>query len=144
MVWLGMILWAVSEATGIPTGPPVTVVSPVEASPLSLQTLKVTAGAGEAVTDGQLVTVNLKIVADGKTLLDTYKTGLPFTFVVGDTTQPIFLSQAVKGLKLNGTRDAIVPWALAGGTNGIPPLLPPKKELRLQVSVVKVEPASSK
>ena len=95
-------------------------------------------GSGDSAQVGDIVTIHFTIKAGKNVLSDTKKSGMPFTFVVGSDGQPEFLTPIVSGMKVHGARKCLVPWQLAGGTAGKPPLLPPKMDLEVVVKLISI------
>ena len=118
------------------------VASPQLAQVAQIVTTNVSRGSGQMVKPGDIVTVELKVTAKGKTVVDTGSTGVPYTFVVGDGRVSEFLSQGAIGLQARGIRTFTVPAALAGGQSGKPPFLPPGAELQVTMKLVSVSTPS--
>ena len=138
MVWYGLVLITVGQtADRSISAEPQSVLSPQAV--IGIQTKRVVQGAGEPVTVGDRVTVHFSITAKGRLLSDTVRSGLPYSFVVGSPAEPAFLSAAVKGLRLKGLRECVVPWQMAGGTKGVPPTLPPQMDLDVIVKLIRVD-----
>lgn len=101
----------------------------------ALKTIRVVAGAGELVGNGDRVKVHIKIVRMSKVLVDTFDMGLPFEYTVGTNDAPEFVSMAVTGLKSGGMRECVVPGALVAKWNGA---MYGQEDVTLTVSVLGV------
>jgi FKBP-type peptidyl-prolyl cis-trans isomerase len=96
-------------------------------------------GMGEAKPRiGQQVTVNYvgRLLRDGTKFDSSYDHGQPFTFQVG-------LGQVIPGwdatlldMKKGEQRTVIVPWWLAYGERGYPPLISPKTSLVFEIKLL--------
>lgn len=112
--------WDVSAL--IPKTPPAlhtqsqTLQAPVTSA--SIITRSLVPGAGDSLESGDLVTVHIVMTRDGVSILDTRRRGLPYTFVLGSSEAPTFLSLAIQGLKLHGNRECTVPGSLVSKWNG--------------------------
>ncbi len=138
MVWYGLVLMSVGQTAGSP-GIVATLPLPMAQAVTSIQTKRVVMGSGDPVVAGDRVTVHFSISASGRTLADSVRSGLPYSFVVGSGTEPAFLSEAVKGLRAKGLRECVVPWQLAGGSKGVPPTLPPQTDIHVVVKLIRVD-----
>lgn len=130
MVWYGLVLSTILQGGAAQT---VSAPGPV------IQTIASTPGVGLAAQAGDRVTVHLRVKAGGRLLIDSVRSGLPFSFVLGTTDQPQFLTEAVKGLRPRGHRECRVPAVLAGGDKGWPPILPPKTDLDVTVRLIRLD-----
>lgn len=135
MVCLGFTFMAMSYAMGLE---PVAQVQQEAVAAPKIETLRVIHGSGAIAKVGDVVKVHVVASAGDRVVMDTSKTGLPFTFLMGDEGQPAFLTLAVAGLKPKGSRECSVPWQLAGGTEGRPPALPPKMNLKVTVKLLEI------
>lgn len=107
-----------------------------------VRTTQVVHGSGAVVKMGDMVCAEIKVVSGGKVLLDTFSAGVPFTFIVGDSKVPTFLSNAAVGLQAKGSRSFTVPadeaaaWRSPGQTPGS------NAELQVSIKVISVKSPS--
>lgn len=83
----------------------------------------VTIGNGEAVKDGDTVTVNyIGTLQNGEEFDNSYKKGEPFTFTVGEGRVIKGWEEGVVGMKAGGQRILVIPADLAYGSKGYGPI----------------------
>ena len=95
----------------------------------------VAAKAGDAVTV-HYVGVNYKT---GKEFDSSWSRGEPFTFPLGDHVVIPGWEQGLKGMKVGGRRELIIPPAPGYGAAGSPPTIPPNETLVFVVDLEAVE-----
>jgi FKBP-type peptidyl-prolyl cis-trans isomerase FkpA len=102
-------------------------------------------GTGATATVGRSVTVNYTgwlynpSGPDGKgTQFDSSLDpgDQPFSFVIGSTGAIAGFSQGVTGMKVGGRRRLVIPAALAYGSQGNPPAIPPNATLVFDVELL--------
>ena len=97
--------------------------------------VEVAPGAGEKIATGDVVTVELSAVVDeAKEFASTERTGLPYTFEVGDKAEEP-LVKAVTGMREGGERYVSRRGLLLAVGN----IQPAASELKMQIRIVKVE-----
>jgi FKBP-type peptidyl-prolyl cis-trans isomerase len=61
-----------------------------------------------------------------------------FEFTVGGGEVIKGMDEAVKGVRVGGSRSVLVPWQLGYGRRGSPPDIPPETDLRFDLRLVAV------
>ncbi len=96
-------------------------------------------GSGKKITQGDIVSIHyLAYFVDGKLFSNTYKSGSPFTFTVGDTAVIEGLNRALIGVTEGSRGRVIIPSYLAYGEKGVKDLIPPYSTLIFDVEVLSV------
>jgi FKBP-type peptidyl-prolyl cis-trans isomerase len=96
-------------------------------------------GAGEATPQrGQEVTVQYegRLLKDGTKFDSSYDRGQPFRFQVGVGQVIAGWDAIILDMKKGEKRTVIIPWWLAYGTRGAPPVIPPKASLVFEIELV--------
>ncbi|MBX3390766.1 MAG: FKBP-type peptidyl-prolyl cis-trans isomerase [Phycisphaeraceae bacterium] len=94
-------------------------------------------GEGEPVKAGAIVTINYHgTLKDGGTLVDTTRGKQPATFPLNKLIKG--WQQGVPGMKPGGIRRLIIPYQLAYGETGKPPVIPPKSDLVFIIELIQV------
>lgn len=113
-------------------------------SPLtfSLDYVDVQEGTGERVKPHEFVTVKYTgYLASEGTKFDSsedHPNRQPLTFEYGEHRVIPGWDTGFEGMRVGGKRRLFIPWELAYGENGRPPVIPPKAELVFDVEVVSV------
>jgi FKBP-type peptidyl-prolyl cis-trans isomerase len=98
-----------------------------------------TVGAGTEAQKGDIVDVHYTgWLKDGAKFDSSEDRGRPFTFNLGKGMVIKGWDEGVAGMKVGGKRKLIIPYELAYGENGRPPMIPPKAELTFDVELLKV------
>jgi FKBP-type peptidyl-prolyl cis-trans isomerase len=98
-----------------------------------------TVGNGKEAKSGDNVDVHYTGWLKDGTKFDSSKDrGQPFTFRVGGQMVIKGWDEGVAGMKEGGKRKLIIPFELAYGERGRPPVIPPKAELTFEVELLKV------
>lgn len=115
----------------VPSGPP----------PKELVVNDVKQGAGATAKDGDEVTVHyVGVLYDGGELFDSnWGKDEPFSFSLGNSEVIKGWDQGVKGMKVGGRRELIIPPELGYGSEGISPTIPPNATLVFLVELLKVK-----
>lgn len=96
-------------------------------------------GKGESPRPGQTVTVNyVGTFEDGRKFDSSYDHGQPFPFRIGMGQVIKGWDEGVMGMKVGGKRRLFIPYQLAYGERGYPPVIPPKANLIFEVELLAV------
>lgn len=108
-------------------------------TPSGLQYSEIYVGRGETPKPRQKVTINFVMkLEDGTVIEDTYKSGIPMTFIVGNKDAIEGLEEGVSTMRIGGKRKLIVPPELGFGMHSYRGI-PPNSKLIIEVELVKVE-----
>jgi peptidylprolyl isomerase len=101
---------------------------------LVIEDLKV--GAGPAVSHGACVVVHYKgtLKSDGSEFDSSYKRNQPAAFPLANLIKG--WQEGIPGMKIGGKRKLTVPYAMAYGEDGRPPVIPPKSDLVFEIELV--------
>jgi peptidylprolyl isomerase len=115
----------------VPDGPP----------PKQLEIRELVEGTGAEAKPGLESTVQYVGVAykTGEEFDASWDRGEPFTFKIGDREVISGWDQGIKGMKVGGRRELIVPPNLAYGATGAPPAIAPNETLIFVVDLVAVK-----
>jgi FKBP-type peptidyl-prolyl cis-trans isomerase len=111
--------------------------SPAPSPKLQIKDLVV--GAGPVAQDGDMVTVDYTGKLTSGAVFDSTKGREPFTFMVGAGEVIKGWDQGVAGMRVGGSRDLIIPAALAYGDRAVGPI-PAKSDLLFSISLLRIEP----
>lgn len=92
-------------------------------------------GFGVAVGDTVAIRYELRL-ADRTLIESSMDTGLPLRFVVGEGNVPRGLDEGILGMRLFGRRHLEVPSALAFGSAGNPPRIPPDADVSFDLELM--------
>src|SRR5262249_38453146 len=99
-------------------------------TPSGLQYEDQVAGTGAEAKKGDTVEVHYTgTFKDGKKFDSSKDRGRPFSFKLGARQVIAGWDEGVAGMKVGGKRKLIIPYQLAYGEDGRPPVIPPKSEL---------------
>jgi FKBP-type peptidyl-prolyl cis-trans isomerase len=96
-------------------------------------------GTGDAMPrSGQEVTVNYegRLLANGKKFDSSFDRREPFTFMTGVGRVIPGWDLMIQEMKLGEKRTVIIPWWLAYGAAGRPPVIPPKASLVFEIELL--------
>lgn len=83
-------------------------------------------GKGKTPTYGTEVTIHLMgITFSGQEITNTYPSGQPWTFILGSDAVPQGLNEGISRMHKGEKCRIIIPYYLAYGKEGMPPLIPP-------------------
>jgi peptidylprolyl isomerase len=97
-------------------------------------------GKGDPIGPGDTISVHYTgtLTADHKKFDSSRDRNEPLSFTVGVGMIEGF-SQGVVGMKLGGKRKITIPWELAYGEAGRPPVIPPKSDLDFDIELVEIK-----
>lgn len=97
-------------------------------------------GTGDAAAEGQIYTVNYTgwLASDGTKFDSSYDRGKPIDFPQGVKRVITGWDQGFEGMHVGGKRRLFIPYQLAYGEKGRPPVIPPKANLIFDVELVAV------
>ncbi|MCE9533996.1 MAG: FKBP-type peptidyl-prolyl cis-trans isomerase [Planctomycetes bacterium] len=96
-------------------------------------------GAGVEAVAGKLVEVHYTgTLADGTKFDSSHDRKKPFSFKLGAGMVIKGWDEGVAGMKVGGKRKLVIPYQLAYGERGSPPVIPPKAELTFDVELLRV------
>ena len=105
---------------------------------LKIEDLKV--GTGDEAKKGDTVDVHYTgWLTDGKKFDSSKDRDKPFTFTLGAGMVIKGWDEGVVGMKVGGKRKLTIPYELAYGENGRPPVIPPKATLIFEVELLKLK-----
>lgn len=98
-----------------------------------------TVGTGAEAVAGKPVSVHYTgWLLDGTKFDSSVDRGAPFEFLLGASQVIAGWDQGVQGMKEGGKRKLTIPYDLAYGEAGYPPVIPPKSTLVFEVELLKV------
>ena len=133
---------AVPTPTSGPLAKEPTIHKPSGAAPTKLVVNDLIKGTGATATDGKTVYVNYvgELYTNGKVFDASWKDtpGKTFSFVLGQGQVIKGWDEGVKGMKVGGRRELIIPPSLAYGASGQGSTIPPNATLIFVVDLIKV------
>lgn len=104
-----------------------------------LQYYDILIGSGEIPRTKQRVVINFIMkTEDGTVIEDTYKSGIPMSFILGNKDAIEGLEEAVSTMKVGGRRKLIIPPELGFGSRSFRNI-PPNSKLIVEVELIKAE-----
>lgn len=108
-------------------------------TPSGLKYYDLIVGKGEQAKTGKKVTINFIMKTDDGTIIeDTYKSGIPMSFILGNRDAIEGLEEAVATMRVGGKRKLIVPPELGFGSHSFRNV-PPNSSLQIEVELIKIE-----
>jgi len=105
-----------------------------------LQYEDIAAGDGEEAVAGKSVEVHYTgTLADGTKFDSSLDRRRPFGFKLGGGQVIKGWDEGVAGMKVGGKRKLVIPYQLAYGERGYPPVIPPRAELTFEIELLKVQ-----
>jgi len=102
----------------------------------------IVAGSGRAVQPGDVVVIHLVAEsAEGRTIADTRKRGLPFVFQVAEGGVEPWLDRCVRGMRTGGVRRVVLGPESGYGEDGVPPVVPPAATLTVTLTLLEARSA---
>ncbi len=104
----------------------------------ALRYIDIKVGEGDAVTPGEFITVNYTgwLASNGTKFDSSYDHNAPFTFPQGMHRVITGWDQGFSGMKVGGKRRLFIPYQLAYGEDGRPPVIPAKSDLIFDIELV--------
>ncbi len=104
----------------------------------ALRYIDIKVGEGDAVTPGEFITVNYTgwLASTGVKFDSSYDHNAPFTFPQGMHRVITGWDQGFSGMKVGGKRRLFIPYQLAYGEDGRPPVIPAKSDLIFDIELV--------
>jgi rhodanese-related sulfurtransferase len=100
----------------------------------------ITVGEGKTAVDGARVVVQyVGYLTDGTKFDSSYDRGRPFDFTIGQGEVIAGWELGVKGMRVGGVRELIIPPELAYGERGASDVIPPNATLRFEIELMGVE-----
>ena len=104
-----------------------------------LQIKDIKVGKGAVARTGDTVTVDYTGTLTNGKKFDSSIGRAPFTFLLGGGQVIVGWDKGVVGMRVGGTRKLTIPYALAYGESGRPPVIPPKATLIFVIKLQKTE-----
>jgi peptidylprolyl isomerase len=95
-------------------------------------------GEGELVSPGDFITVQYTgwLASDGTKFDSSYDRSAPFTFPQGMHRVIAGWDEGFGGMRVGGKRRLFIPYQMAYGESGRPPVIPPKSDLIFDIELV--------
>lgn len=130
---------ACPEGQAAPVTPPglPAVTGPVQTA-FALRYIDIAPGAGAPVQPGDFLTVHYTgwLAATGVKFDSSVDRGVPFQFQQGTHHVIPGWDEGFGGMRVGGKRRLFIPWQLAYGAQGQPPVIPPQSDLIFDIEVV--------
>jgi peptidylprolyl isomerase len=105
-----------------------------------LQYDDVLVGSGKMAEAGMNVSIHYTgYLLDGSKFDSSLDRGEPLKFQVAGGQMIQGFDEGVRGMRIGGKRKIVVPWAMAYGESGRPPLIPPKSDLVFDLELLDVK-----
>jgi peptidylprolyl isomerase len=97
-------------------------------------------GSGKMAEPGMNVSIHYSgYLLDGTPFDSSLKTGQPLKFQVAGGQMIQGFDEGVRGMRIGGKRKVRIPWQMAYGEAGRPPLIPPKADLVFDLELLDVQ-----
>lgn len=109
------------------------------ATPSGLKYYDLVIGKGEQPKAGKKVIINFIMKTDDGTIIeDTYKSGIPMSFIFGNKDAIEGLEEGIATMRVGGKRKLIVPPELGFGSHSFRNI-PPNSFLHIELELIKIE-----
>ena len=146
--WLLLILIFVAftfcskktEVPAIKEGQPISIPANVKTTNSGLKYVDIVKGSGPTPQAGQMVVVHYTgWLMNGKKFDSSVDRNKPFKFVLGQGQVIQGWDEGISTMKVGGKRRLFIPYQLAYGERGYPPVIPPKAMLVFDVELLDIE-----
>src|SRR5436190_6114770 len=97
-------------------------------------------GSGKMAEPGTNVSIHYSgYLLDGTPFDSSLKTGQPLKFQIAGGQMIQGFDEGVRGMRIGGKRKVRIPWQMAYGEAGRPPLIPPKSDLVFDLELLDVQ-----
>jgi peptidylprolyl isomerase len=97
-------------------------------------------GSGKMAEPGTNVSLHYSgYLLDGTPFDSSLKTGTPLKFQVAGGQMIQGFDEGVRGMRIGGKRKVRIPWQMAYGEEGRPPVIPPKADLVFDLELLDVQ-----
>jgi FKBP-type peptidyl-prolyl cis-trans isomerase len=108
-----------------------------EVTELKIETL--TPGTGDAAKKGDTLSMHYTgTLLDGKKFDSSHDRGEPFQFILGAGQVIQGWDQGIEGMKIGEKRKLLIPYEMAYGERGFPPVIPPKSPLVFEIELIEM------
>jgi FKBP-type peptidyl-prolyl cis-trans isomerase len=105
-----------------------------------LQYTDMVVGSGKMAEPGTNVSVHYSgYLLDGTPFDSSLKSGQPLKFQIAGGRMIQGFDEGVRGMRIGGKRKVRVPWQMAYGEAGSPPVIPPKADLFFDLELLDVQ-----
>ncbi|HLW64922.1 MAG TPA: FKBP-type peptidyl-prolyl cis-trans isomerase [Gemmataceae bacterium] len=109
-------------------------------TPSGLEYEELLVGAGDPAKSGHTVEVHYTgWLRDGTKFDSSVDRNRPFSFAIGRRQVIEGWEEGVQGMRVGGKRKLIIPYKLAYGEKGRPPVIPQKADLIFEVELLKIK-----
>jgi FKBP-type peptidyl-prolyl cis-trans isomerase FkpA len=109
-------------------------------TPSGLEYEELLVGAGDPAKSGQTVEVHYTgWLQDGTKFDSSVDRNRPFSFAIGRGQVIQGWEEGIQGMRVGGKRKLIIPYKLAYGERGHPPVIPEKADLIFEVELLKIK-----